>query len=194
MALVTLELVKQHLEVPSTNVSQDAKLSLLIDVGSEHVELFCQRTFAEATYTRQYDGTSQSELVIDEFPVSSITSLHIDNGRDFDTTALVDVGDYELISPNTLRLHSSRFPRGSLNVKVVYTAGYATIPSAVQYATLLIIEQLFRQNQDRRVGRNSVSKNGETVSYVHGWPEESKKLLAPYKRHEFSGGRSQWSS
>jgi hypothetical protein len=194
MALVTLQLVKEHLEIPLANTSQDTRLNLLIGVVSEHVEDYCQRTFAETTYSKQYDGTSQSDLVLDEYPVTSVTSLYIDNGRDFDSSALVDADEYELIEPNALRLHHGRFPRGSLNVKVDYVAGYATIPNAIQYATLLIIEQLFRSNEDRRVGRNSVSKNGETVSYIHGWPEEAINLLKSFKRYEFSGGRSVWSN
>ena len=194
MALVTLDLVKQHLEIPSTITSQDARLNLLIDVVSTHVEEFCDRVFAQATYTETQDGTSQAELLLEHYPVTSITSLHIDSLREFDAGSLVDVDEYTVIDDNTLRLHDGHFPRGSQNVQVVYTAGYATIPSAVQYATLMIIEQLFRANEDRRVGRSSVSKNGETVNFIHGWPEEAKKLLATYRKHEFAGGRSRWSS
>lgn len=193
MALVTLDLVKEHLDIPLANTSQDASLNLLITVVSGHIAQFCDRAFEEATYTETLDGTSQSEVLLQNYPVSSVTSVHVDNDRVFDAQALVDAEDYEIVDDNTLRRHDSKWPRGSQNIQVVYTAGFATIPAAVQYATLLIIEQLYRSNQDRRIGRSSTSKNGETVNYLHGWPEEAKNLLATYKRHEFAGGRSRWS-
>jgi hypothetical protein len=167
---------------------------MLINMASQWFERHCGRVFKSAAYTEQFDGTGQTDMILNHFPITAISEVRVDSSRTFAAESIVDASDYhaepdELLEAGILRRHGSRWPRGSRNVKVTYTAGYAVVPADLEYATLLMVEWLYRGNSDRRIGRTSIGKAGETTGYVSELPIEVQMVVDNYKRTDVFGGR-----
>ena len=102
MALTTLSTIKSILNVTTT--AQDAWLSALRTAAEAVIARRCNRVFESATYTEYYTGNSTKYLVLRQKPVTSITSVYMDNDGNygftsgsFDSTTLLTSGvDYSL--------------------------------------------------------------------------------------------------
>lgn len=103
MALCTLSDVKTVLGV--TDTSEDTLLNLLITWASNAIEEYCDRVFGTATYTEFYSGSGTPYLTLNQRPVTSITSVYLDNGAywgsasgAFGSSTLLTAGtDYALV-------------------------------------------------------------------------------------------------
>jgi len=105
MALTTLPLIKQALNISLSDTSRDPQLSILLDMASQQIKDYCRREFEPQTYTEYYSGTDRRELVLRQRPVTSITNLWVDwfgafgdnpSGSFPDASKLVFGTDYNL--------------------------------------------------------------------------------------------------
>jgi hypothetical protein len=81
---------------------------------------------------------------------------------------------------------SGRFPIGYNNVKMTYTAGYATVPQDLVMANLWASEWFYQHNNRGDTGRTSVSKQGESIGISADFPPMLKTILQPYRRIELA--------
>lgn len=181
MALTTLNACKEQLDILLTDTSQDAYLQRLINSATAQVNRYCCRTFEHQSYTEIKDGSRTNELMLSNFPITAITSVHVDGARVFDADTLLPATAYAVIAPNMLRLIGSNWGRASQSIKIVYGAGYQVVPADVEDAAILLVETRYRMRSDRRLGRTSTGKQGESTSYTEDWPREILSLLDPYK-------------
>jgi hypothetical protein len=82
-------------------------------------------------------------------------------------------------------LYSGMFPSGYHNIKIDYNAGYATIPSDLEEACLDYVEYTYNKSDDKSINKASISKAGESTSFITGIPDIIKETIEPYKRFEF---------
>lgn len=75
MALATLEMLKT---VPTLKRQSEPFLELLLRMADQMVKDWLKRDVEQKTYTEYYDGTGSPNIVLRQYPVSSITSLHFD--------------------------------------------------------------------------------------------------------------------
>ena len=189
-ALTTVDECKKQLDVLSTDVSQDAYLERLINSSSEQIERYCGRKLVSQAYTRFFDGNRSNELLLPDIPASAITTVSVDSTRLFPVESNLLPEEYSLVDGIVLRRHSGFWAVGSQNIKVAYTAGFAEIPADLEDACILLVELRFRMKSDRRIGRESQTKQGETISYSSDWPQEVYSLLAPYMLPSVVSGSS----
>jgi hypothetical protein len=128
-ALTTLADVKESMGISSGDTSQDNLIIRKINQATLMIERYCGRNFLAADYTEYYDGDGGSELTLRHYPVNSVASLSYrnttSNENDFTT---YDTVDY-FIDATAGRLKSLGSWWGSYDTwKVVYNAGYSTIP------------------------------------------------------------------
>ena len=90
--LTTLAKVKEYLQI--TDTDDDTFLTSLISNSSILIKSYCKRDFTSTSYTEYHNGNGTTELVLNNYPVISITSVHDDMGRDYDSTTLLDSADY----------------------------------------------------------------------------------------------------
>ena len=102
-ALVPLDLLKQRLGV--THDKQDGYFQTLLDGVSAAVEAFIGRKLEAADYVERYDGNGKNRLVLEQWPVISVSSVKI-NGR------AVDDWDFD----NWLLIRHACFAQGIRNV------------------------------------------------------------------------------
>lgn len=186
IALVTTAAVKTFLDITST--SEDSLLDTLVNSMSKAIATFCGRKFVSETFTEYYDGSGLPDLILKNYPIISVTSLNIDGSRVFDSVTDVTVADNVIIDNNagiiTLWRNYSHFPKGLRNVKVVYVAGYATIPVDVQHAAKLAVQYTYKRHYtDQKIGISSESVGDKTTTFDQGdLPRPVKLLLDPYRK------------
>jgi len=95
----------------------------LLTTVSDWMERFFHRTIAETEYVdEEYSGDGSSLLALRSYPVTSVSSVTID-----DVAVTYEV-DYE----RGMLWNSAGWTKGTNNIKVTYTAGYSTVPEALQ--------------------------------------------------------------
>lgn len=189
-ALVSLESLKEYLKIPVATTSSDDLLKTFINEISALIENYCNRKFIAQTYTEIKDGGGTRELFFFQWPVTSITSLHIDPSRVFDSSTLIDSSDYAMETNEagenySLVYYKGTFPLGKHIIKLIYTAGYAdiaSVPADLQLATKRTIAFYWKQQQNQDFTETNKSKGDENITLIQGIPENAIQILEYYKR------------
>lgn len=133
------------------------------------------------------DAWEPRELVVEPYPVTAITSIHDDPNEDYTAAELVDSGDYVQrgrhgerirLLPDSIQGAWSRSPRA---VRVVMTAGYASVPADLEAAAIEMCAHLLRLRHAR--GEQSVSTGeGTSVTFRDETiPAHVAQMLWPYR-------------
>lgn len=186
--LVSLADFKQFIGI--TDSASDGLLYRMLRVATQQIETWCNRTFASATYTEDFDGTGTEKYATRHAPITSITSLNT-LSRDSDgveTATAISAGSYRYDSasgvvslcgdgwaqqgwsgedgPATFVVQSPRFEPGFKNYRIVYVAGYTTgtTPLDLQQACIDWAKHAY-VNRAANAGMESESIGGG-VSYT----------------------------
>lgn len=211
--LSTLDAVKNQAGICLSDTSQDAQLSAILAGVSAMVTRMLGRNIEQETYTEYYSGDGSSELLLRQYPVQSITSLAVDGsgywgyGTNAFATNLVAGTDYALArsssaegSPGIVYRIGGVWPQPARyedaylaaqpgvdigNIKVVYVAGFATVPADIQMAVNSLVMRVMAMSSSG-MGISSAAYEDASASYMT--PEDSAKLfgsiesaLRPYK-------------
>lgn len=192
-ALCTLAAVKAALNIPTATASKDTLITALIDAASDWAERYCGRTFTSATYTEYFSPGSDrrirkmSEIVPKNSPIISVTSVREDADRAFTAAdTLLAATDYWNDERRVSLFDDAdwrRFDVGTRTVQLVYVAGYATIPSDVQRAAVMLTVKLFYDSDRQKQGIAAESLGGTTITYTdEDMPKAAKTILDLYRR------------
>lgn len=185
MSLTTLAKVKNQLDIPVSDTSQDTRLNTYLNAASAAIESYCERKFEQTTYTEYHHGRRMNFIMPREFPIISVTELRVDGDRVFtDPSTLIPVNEYSIADRNRTIFYSGKFPQGFNNIKLVYSAGYATIPGDIELACIWACEWFVKHRERKDIGRTSVSKGDESVGILASMPPMILELINPYKRCE----------
>ena len=144
-------------------------------------------TLASSSYTAYPDaengGRVDSEtLRLTPWPVSAITTIHDDQRGGnvaYDAGSLIAAADYELDGPAgrvylvPVRTFGS-FSSYRRRCRVVFVAGWATLPADLMQAVLMLAKHLY----ERRAQQGLVSADGKTLAQVE--PPEIGELIGRY--------------
>ena len=194
-SLTTVENLRIQLEIAPADVdaAMTAKLEKLINAASSAIEGIAKRSLKINTHTEFADGDRSTLFIPKEWPIVSVNELWIDNSSEFTyLSSQLDSYEFAIVDDNTaIQLTKGRvFPFGNYNIKVVYQAGYSTVPSDLELAADLYCEWLFRFNERRDIGRTSKAKGDESVSMLQQIPDQIRLLIEPYIRLEIPNPRS----
>lgn len=158
---------------------------------------------AGTTLTEYHDGQGfgHHTLYPREWPVNSVTTLHVDYNRDFGANTLIDSSGFIIDQDNTaIRLFApaattgyapSYFGRGVRNIKLVYNGGYVTVPEDLRTAAKMIVEAWIEDSSIDGLGqgtlrRNQIDLGGDNVLFTDttGVPQKALQILDHYKRQE----------
>jgi len=150
-------------------------------VGS-YVEQMTNRVFEETTYTEEeYDGTGNRELTLKHFPITSFSKLEKNNAADnTDDWTTINASEYWVDTARGIITKTSSFldfkndgdpemyddamfELGKNRYRCTYTAGYATVPGAIQWAVCTIISYVF--NTRKMAGIKSESLGDHTIVF-----------------------------
>jgi uncharacterized phiE125 gp8 family phage protein len=174
---------------------QGSLSSFVLITATYTIEQYCGRRLLLKTHTDYLDYTGDSLIVLREYPVRGIESVHVDRDRRFGPESLLSPENYHAIPeiglpediPAHLRLKPSpRLIRGELSIKTRYTAGYETAetPPDLKSACLELAAWNMARYRGRRIGiiGNVRGKGTDGEHLESSMPENVRQLLEPYKR------------
>jgi len=169
--LVTLADIKTFLGI--NNSESDDVLNLLIDQVSTLIETKVGRNLESDTYTdEEYDGTGISELKLDNFPVTTFTRLQRnDAAKNEDDWEDEEAEDYWVENDTGVITKISRFLSGKYKYRVTYVAGYADIPTDIQYVAMSMISYIYKNR--KVVGIKAESLGDHSVTMEEGLMKDS---------------------
>ena len=198
MAIATASQVRSYIRALS-GTSEDTLLSTFIARFDDIASAYCgfpmngnQCTFENNTYTHYFDGNGGDTLQLRVVPANTITSLHVDIDREYGSDELVDSSDYELFTDSGLLIlktdsDQGSFTKGYRSVKVVYTAGFTSIPDSIVHACGIQVNHWYL-NRDT-IGKSKITQNANTIDVVGlQLLPEVKEALAPYRIGGMVGG------
>lgn len=168
-ALTTVSDVKETLGIASSNTTKDNLITRKINQATEMIEGYCDRRFKEQTnITEYYDGSSIDQLILRNRPITNTTTLAI-SGRDTtlndDDFSSLD-SDYFFADNNAgvidgIASFSGRYDRW----KVVYSAGYATIPADLAEACASLAAYLVTNDPSSTAGITQKKEGTREIHY-----------------------------
>lgn len=180
--LTTIDTLKTWLGEESDK--NDVLLARIVSAASRFIESYCQRHFGQDTYTEYHDGTDCETLTLREWPIISVTSVFEGGG----TVSLVCGEDpYAATTPEIViykeegklvRPFSSFFGYRRF-YKVVYVAGYATIPADLVDACLNVAALMLREKD--RIGIAAKSSGQQQTQFIRSLPELTQRTLERYR-------------
>lgn len=168
--LTTLSAVKTYLKLGNES-TDDELLSELIKACSTAIENHCQRKFETGTYEEEYDGSGKPFLLLQNYPITSISSVEVDE-------QVIEPGEYKVRKNNGMLFRSGVWPQGIMNIRVTYTAGLSEVPPDVELACKVFVKSFF--NTD--VANFSTTFGEGFVFRADSIPAQVKMLLQPYKK------------
>lgn len=136
---------------------------------------------ASTTSRTDYRSGGTRFLYLDYWPIVTITSIHDDDDHVFDSATLEDATNYYAQpgedGKGIVYLETGAWTDGIANVKVVYTAGYATIadiPEQIKTACLLQLKY-----EVGKLKAGSFVKPGQAQTDLL---PEVRDILGPYTR------------
>ena len=174
-------------------MKDDSQLTILIDSVSQLVKTYCNTTFVDyyrnaktdlfnISYNRAFVQLSECPVVMSDGnkPViserGSITDLY--------TTLTENVDYYVDQDLDSIYRIGTNWPIGPGAVKVVYKAGYATIPADLKLAVIDLITYYHKDEHKTRqtIAGASLQNQGTTSQRGNvGFPDHIKRVLDLYK-------------
>ena len=183
MALCTLENVRTYLDIPvdKKDPEKDALYQSYIDRISVRMNNYCDRIFESTTYTEYYDGGGMSYLYTNQYPIISVTSINDDSGWSWTSSTVISGVNYRVANNSrSILLKNMRFGNYTENVKIVYIAGYATIPGDLIDACATEVVAAFKKRKDPHITAKTAD-DGSGTRYQTNFLPSTKGVLDKYK-------------
>ena len=124
----------------------DGIIDALLTPVTTYITNYCGRVFDSATYTEYHEalGSLATEMLLDVWPVASVTSVHVSTElpRVYSTDELLTAGEAYIpkLAPGIIvRTDGSFWPMDVQATQVIYVGGYATLPEDLVQAAIEII-------------------------------------------------------
>ena len=144
-----------------------------------------------ADATEYFDGEGQTRIWPVRIPVTSITSIYVNNDQPRDFTDSNDEldSDYYLIQKygdHVQRIDGGAFNTGYQNIRLIYQGGYAesAIPEDLKRAGYMILSAQRKLAGKEHVRSETVSVEGTTFNtqFTAELPWAATRILANYRR------------
>ncbi len=170
-----------------TTATYDGILASIKASTEQWVKTYCRDPFLVAARTEYHDGNGKATLRLRHYPITTLTSVHIDSDRTFGAATLV--GASYLITSDinnaqgVVELFNKVFSEGQKNVKVVYSAGLSVIPADLAHAVKIIVAREWLLQDKKLTGQTSQSLGDKTVSLnLEEIPRNAWDILNRYQR------------
>ena len=165
-ALTNVADVKETLGIASSVTTYDNLITRKINQATEMIEGYCNRRFKATDYTEYYDGQGIDQLALRQRPVNSVTSVSYRttslNDNDFDTLTT----DMYFIDNNAGILEAVSSYWGNYDRwKVVYNAGYTTIPADLAEACATLAAYLYSNDASSNAGITQKKEGTRELHY-----------------------------
>ena len=158
------------LELGITDTGNDLLLTVLAEAVESLWDKLTSRTWAKTTYVEYYSSRQgDSRIILDNFPIISVTSIYDDTDWEYREDTKVDTDDYTCNLDTGVVFYNGVFSEGGNNLKITYIAGYedADVPAWLKQVLVRQACHWFKQAKDQRWDMSSKAEpaGGGTISY-----------------------------
>lgn len=150
----------------------DNLLAQLITAASAFILTYLSWDIFTASYSEYRDGPGRDCLSVKNYPITAVSAVELNGVAIPAATDQVAFG--YLFDERQIILRGFAFTRGRRNVKITYTAGYASAPAELEQACLELVAYKYRSRD--WTGQSSKIIGGENVTYVTKEMPDSVKL------------------
>ena len=179
--LVTLDEVKDFYGKVGSTSKDDDLLEDIITRISNVIESYINKNILSRSYTEYYDGLGVSNLLTNQYPIISIDSIYEDNTWVWGSNSTVGSTDYRIHEDGNRVVFLTVLGKGTQNIKIVYTAGYAAVPNDIKQVCITEVIRTYKNRQEVDV----ISKTLRDGSVSYSAKElllQTKMILDKYKR------------
>jgi len=173
-----------------TDTTQDALLDIIKSGVEAWVKNFTGRDLLVTSYTEYHDGDGSNVVRLDQRPITAITSIYADPSRLFEAATLIPSTD--IISDTKgqrlgfVELLTYKFTKGLKSTRVIYSAGYSTVPTDLSMAVKQIVCKQFKVISKKMFAEVSQQAGDMTVTLsVDAWPKDAMEVIRSYRRMDF---------
>jgi len=174
----TLEDYKKYLGI--TQTSLDTWIGSQITEIEDEVKNYLNRDIESADVTDVLHGDNSSEIILTQFPITAIKNIYYFDDPDW--VEYIEGTDYDryFVDYSKLILVNGYFPYGVGNIKVVYAAGYTTVPGCIKQGLKELLALRFKDSfvSDGRLGFLSKNKTAGASSSDNFDRDAEKKIFA----------------
>ena len=160
----------------------------IITAASIWANNYTSRNLKSRAYTLEdddtlYDGDGDNYIMLTQYPVTTLSSVYEDIDRVYGSDTLVDSDDYIIYARRGKLLFTDyNIGYGYQNIKVLYTAGYITVPKDLQNAVIALIQFWYDSYTGNRFGVKSTRSETKGLTYDPNIPPTVIKSFNPYKK------------
>ena len=181
--LATLDEIKDYYQFGSTKQIDDDLLEDLSDRVTVLFQTYCEvSSFKSADYTEYQDGEGSKYLFLNNAPINSIAEVNEDSDWNWASDTTIGVDDYRIIDKKYLVMKDSLFTYGDQNYKVIYNAGYDTIPLDLKQVCIEEVIRRYKHRKDFDVVAKSL-EDGSVTYTEKGLLTGTKQVLIKYKNN-----------
>jgi hypothetical protein len=171
--------VKEYLGI--TGSAQDAFLADLVSRVTSLLQGHLGRKIVSGAETEYHDGSDRPGITLRQYPVTTFTSLHQSQDQVWDSTTLLAASDYIVdLARARVWLKGGYFNHGWQNIKAVYTAGYATVPPALEHFAIESCARIFKRRDNPDVVSWSLKDGAVAKRIIGDMFSEFAHDLAPW--------------
>ena len=177
--LITPEQVKAY--IPGyTDKGEDNELldQLIASVTSIFTSYCGIDQFQSKEYTEYQDGNGTLFLFPNRTPIISVSHLYLDSDWAFESGSEFAIGVYTVIDNRYIAMREDILTEGIQNVKIVYTAGYVTVPQDIQLACIKEVGKEFQRKGEQDITNRSL--NDGSVTFEKGLMKSTIEVLNRY--------------
>ncbi len=185
--LITKEIYKQSKMLTSSK--EDERLDIIIPAVNHLVKSYCNNSFNDyVTEDKEEYHTVEffeSKIMLEEYPVISITSVY---ERAHETDDYVELTTDEYIlnrkTDSIVRI-GPKWPIGVESVKVLYNAGYTETPQDLLLALIDLVHYYMKEEYKENRTMMGASMQNITTSSLNGnigFPNHIKRILDMYRK------------
>ena len=179
--LVTLDEVKDFYGKVGSTSKDDDLLEDIITRISNVIESYINKNILSRSYTEYYDGLGVSTLFTKQYPIISVDSIHEDTTWVWGSDSTVGEDDYRIHNDKNHVVFLTTLGNGKQNIKIIYTAGYATVPNDIKQVCITEVIRVYKNRQEVDVLSKTLVDG--SVSYsAKDLLLQSKMVLDKYKR------------
>lgn len=187
-ATVLVSLADLKTFIKATTSGSDGIIQSIKDGVEAAVKSYVGRDLIVTSYTEYHDGDGGSRLVLAQRPITAVTSVYADPARLFEAHTLIPAsdiitGDARAWAAGIIELYQYRFLHSRKGTKVVYSAGYSTIPADLALAVKLICAKVWKIQDKSMAGQLSQTVGDQTITFsLEDWPKDAVATLKKYRR------------
>ena len=180
-SLITLDNIKKFMGATGSTSDGDDLLEDLINRVSTLFESYMNRNILLRSYTEYHNGNGAMVLFPKQPKITTVSGIWDDYDWDYLDDDLIDSDNYRIVDENYIVFKNISLNNYTQNIKIIYTAGYSTVPDDLIQACIEEVSRLYKNRNQIDVLSKTLSDG--SVSFVSkGFLPKTTIMLNKYKR------------